>query len=74
MMAEWLKEDGHKRAAIVFLNTSWGQGLKDEFIARFKALGGEIVSVEACNEGDRNLRAQITKIKAARRMARTRFT
>lgn len=65
MMAEWLKEDGRKRAAVVFLNTSWGQGLKDEFLQRFKALGGEVVSVEACNEGDRDLRAQLTKVKAA---------
>ncbi len=65
MMAEWLKEDGHTRAAVVFLNTSWGQGLKDEFLQRFKALGGEIVAVEACNEGARDLRAQLTKVKAA---------
>jgi branched-chain amino acid transport system substrate-binding protein len=65
MMAEWFKEDGHKRAAVVFLNTSWGQGLKDEFVNRHKALGGEIVSIEACNEGDRDLRAQLTKAKAS---------
>jgi branched-chain amino acid transport system substrate-binding protein len=65
MMAEWFREDGRKRAAVVFLNTSWGQGLKDEFVNRYKALGGEIVSIEACNEGDRDLRAQLTKAKAS---------
>lgn len=66
MMAEWFKEDGRQRAGIIFVNNSWGQGLKDEFVSRFNALGGQLVAEEAVKEGERDLRVQLSKIKAAR--------
>lgn len=65
MMADWLKEDGHLKAGVIFVNNSWGQGLKDEFLKRFESLGGKIVAVESCKEGERELRTQLSKIEAA---------
>jgi branched-chain amino acid transport system substrate-binding protein len=37
-------ELGYKRAAIIYINNPYGQGLKDEFTKSFISLGGEIVS------------------------------
>ena len=65
MMADWFKEDGRRKAAILYVNNSWGQSLRQEFEAKFRASGGEIVAAEAVREGDRDMRAQLTKIKAA---------
>jgi branched-chain amino acid transport system substrate-binding protein len=65
MMAQWFMDDGRRTAGIIYLTTSWGQGLKDEFVAKFTALNGQLSVVEACKEGDRDLRAQLTKMKAA---------
>src|SRR6266446_2071999 len=65
MMADWFHEDGRQKAGIIFVNNSWGQGLREEFESKFKALGGQIVAEEAIKEGDRDLRAQLTKVKAA---------
>ncbi|MDT5061149.1 MAG: branched-chain amino acid transport system substrate-binding protein [Acidobacteriota bacterium] len=65
IMAEWFKEEGRQKAAIIYVNNSWGQGLREEFTARFKTLGGQIVAEEAIKEGDRDLRAQLSKVKAA---------
>jgi branched-chain amino acid transport system substrate-binding protein len=65
MMAEWFKEDGRSTAGIIFVNNSWGQGLKSEFVADFEASGGKVTDVEACKEGDQDLRAQLSKIKNA---------
>lgn len=65
MMADWLREDGNSRAAVLFVNNSWGQGLLREFRKRFEEVGGQIVAVEACNEGDRDLRTQVSKLSAA---------
>ena len=65
MMADWFKEDGRHKAAILYVNNSWGQSLHEEFAADFRANGGEIVEEETCRDGDRDMRAQLTKIKAA---------
>jgi len=65
MMADWLKEDGHHKVGVIFVNNSWGQGLKDEFVKRFEAVGETVVAVESCKEGDRDLRTQLSKLSAA---------
>jgi len=65
MMADWLIEDGHKTAGVIFVNNSWGQGLKDEFVEHFQEKGGKVVDIESCKEGDRELRTQLSKLKEA---------
>ena len=64
MMAEWFVENGHQRAAVIYVNNSWGQGLKDEFVSRFEAAGGEVVTAEGIQEGDRDIRTPLTRSKA----------
>jgi branched-chain amino acid transport system substrate-binding protein len=63
MMAAWFKDDGRRTAGVIYLTTSWGEGLKEEFVSKFTALGGRVLATEACKEGDRDLRAQLTKVK-----------
>jgi branched-chain amino acid transport system substrate-binding protein len=65
LLAKWVKEKGFNKVAILYLNNSWGVGLKDSFVGVFKSLGGSIVDVESCQEGDADLRTQLTRIKAA---------
>lgn len=65
MMADWLIEDGRKTAGVIFVNNSWGQGLKDEFVERFQEKGGKVVAIESCKEADRELRTQLSKLKKA---------
>lgn len=64
-MAEWFWEDHHRRAAVIYVNNSWGRPLMDEFSSRFQSLGGTVVAAEACNKNDRDLRTQLSKVMAA---------
>lgn len=61
-MADWLREEGYRKVALLYVNNSWGQGLREEFRRIFTEHGGTVVAEEACNEGDRDLRTQISKL------------
>jgi ABC-type branched-subunit amino acid transport system substrate-binding protein len=63
LMANWIREENIDRVALLYVNNSWGQGLREEFHSAFTAQGGTIVAQEACNEGERELRSQIARIK-----------
>lgn len=62
ILAKWMIEMGVKSVGILYVNNSWGGSLKDRFVTEFKSLGGTIVTEEACLEGDRDFRTQLTKI------------
>lgn len=57
---------GKKNAAVLYVQTDYGVGLKDVFENTFKGLGGNIVDEEGYDQNSRDLRAQLTKIKAAK--------
>ncbi len=52
---------------VATLNTigDWGTGIKDRFKQRFVELGGEIIAEESFEQTASDMRAQLTKIKAA---------
>lgn len=53
-----------KKAAVLFDNTNdYSKGLKDNFVKKFKELGGEVVAAESYSKGDKDFNAQLTKIK-----------
>lgn len=53
-----------KKAAIIFDNTNpYSVGMKDNFMKKFKALGGTVVT-QSYAKGDKDFNAQLTKIKA----------
>ena len=55
---------GHKNAAIIYENSSYGKTLSSIFIDEFKKLGGTIVAEEVIEKGGRDFRSQITRIAA----------
>jgi branched-chain amino acid transport system substrate-binding protein len=64
--AEFVKNDlGLTKAAVVHDGSVYAQGLINAFAENFKALGGEIVSEQAVNVGDTDMRPVLTTIAAA---------
>lgn len=52
-----------RRAAVLIINNDYGRGVKDEFVANFKNLGGEIAAEENFDPGATDFRTQLAKIK-----------
>lgn len=65
MMADWMEKEGRRDVGVIYVNNSWGQGLRAEFRSRFREIGGRIAAEEAIKEGDRDVRGQLTKVAAA---------
>jgi branched-chain amino acid transport system substrate-binding protein len=59
-----IKTLGHKTAAIISENSSYGKTLSTIFIEEFKKLGGTILAEEVIEKGGRDFRSQITRIAA----------
>lgn len=57
---------GKKKAAVIYVKNDWGQGLHDLFLARFKELGGEVIFEDSIVQDSRDIRTQLTKVKASR--------
>ncbi len=57
---------GFRKAAILYVNSDYGVGLRNVFSRTFQELGGRIVAEEAFEAGKTDFRAQLAKIKAAR--------
>lgn len=64
ILADWMWSRGLKAVAILYVNNSWGVSIKEEFTTFFRKAGGTIILEEAANEGDRDFRTQIAKMKA----------
>ena len=59
------KDAGKKAVAIVHDKKTYGQGLANEFKARFTRNGGRVVAEETINPGDKDFGAVISKIRSA---------
>jgi branched-chain amino acid transport system substrate-binding protein len=44
IVAKYAYDTGSRRAAIIFIDNSFGRGLSDEFISTFEGLGGEVIN------------------------------
>lgn len=62
IVADWIWKLGLKTVSIIYVNNSWGNGLKDEFVHYYEKLGGKIFLMEASTEGQKDFRAQISRI------------
>ncbi len=56
---------GYKKIAIISENTDYAQGARKVFIDEVKKLGGDITADEVFNQGERDFRINITKIKSS---------
>jgi branched-chain amino acid transport system substrate-binding protein len=57
---------GHRSAAIIYENSSYGKTLSKIFIDTFKKLGGTILAEEIIEKGGRDFRSQLTRIGATK--------
>jgi len=62
-LAETIYADGFRRVAIISENTDYARGMRDNFLQRFKILGGDIISDETYNQEAKDFRTELTKIK-----------
>ncbi|MDR3440961.1 ABC transporter substrate-binding protein [Telmatospirillum sp.] len=60
--AEWMREKGHTKVAVVAIQNDWGLSAASSFADAFKAKGGAISSIEYFNPGTRDFRSILTKI------------
>jgi branched-chain amino acid transport system substrate-binding protein len=68
-LAKWVLTKGYKHIALVYVNQTWGTGLKDGFVDQYKAMGGEIVATEATDQGEVDFRTQLVRMRAAKPQA-----
>jgi branched-chain amino acid transport system substrate-binding protein len=52
-----------KRVAIIHDKTAYGQGVAEEFQKKFVELGGEVISFDGIQVGDKDFKALLTRIK-----------
>lgn len=74
VLANWLLNENLTHVSLLFINNSWGTSLKDEFVSHYSAQGGIILTIETCNEGDRDLKSQLTKMLKPNAQAFVAFT
>jgi len=65
IMADWLREAGLDRVAVLYLANTWGQSLFEAVKKDLEASGGAVVASEAIQEGQTDFRTQIEKFKSS---------
>jgi len=64
IFADYIKNDvGLNKVAILYINNEGGVGNRDSFKKRFEELGGKVVVAESYEQGAREVRTQLIKIK-----------
>ena len=65
VLGNLIAEDGNETLGILYLNDSYGTGLKQFTQEAFESAGGEVVSEASFNTGDTSFDAQISTVLAA---------
>lgn len=65
VLAQVLIDKGFKSAAMTYTNNDYGKGLSDSIGAAFKALGGEITTVTAHEDGKADYSAEVGALASA---------
>jgi branched-chain amino acid transport system substrate-binding protein len=65
VLGNLIAEDGNATLGIIYLNDSYGTGLKEFTSKAFTAAGGEVVAEASYNTGDTSFDAQISQVTAA---------
>ena len=63
IMADWARELGYEKVAVIYEENAWGRGLMEAFATDFPAKGGTIITVQATEPGATDFRSQLLKIK-----------
>lgn len=65
LTADHASESGYRKAAILFVDNAYGQGLEQVFRERFAELGGAVVASRAYPQGDTDFHAEIADLAGA---------
>lgn len=57
---------GKKKAAVIYIQNDWGIAAHENFVKAFKALGGEVTTIEKFNPGTKDFANLLTKIKESK--------
>jgi ABC-type branched-subunit amino acid transport system substrate-binding protein len=63
-LALWIRELKYQKIALIFVNQTWGVGLKNDFVREFQGAGGEILTTESSDLDEKDFRTQLTTMKA----------
>ena len=63
IMADWFKEKGIKKIAVLYASDTWGQSLFEAIKTYHGQNGGTIVAEEGIQKGQTEFRTQLTKFK-----------
>jgi branched-chain amino acid transport system substrate-binding protein len=63
-LSQWVLDTGHRRIVVLYVNQTWGVGLKDDFIREFELRKGEVLAVQASDIDEKNFRTQLTSLRA----------
>jgi len=65
VMADFaFKQKGYRRVAILYIESAGPFGVSETFRKEFEGLGGQVVTTEKADQGARDLRAQLTRVKS----------
>jgi branched-chain amino acid transport system substrate-binding protein len=65
VLAKLINKEGHKKVAVIYLNTDYGVGLEQVFREEFEQLGGSVVISETNSREETDFRSILTKIKSS---------
>lgn len=65
-LASWILESGFKSVGVIYANSTWGTGFKDNFVNHFSSNGGSIVDIKSSDPGDTNFRTQLSVLKSTK--------
>lgn len=63
-LGEWVLKTGYKKIAIIYANSTWGTGFKNDFVDYFIKNKGEVFTIKSSDPGDMDFRSQLTVIKS----------
>jgi ABC-type branched-subunit amino acid transport system substrate-binding protein len=66
---EWVRVANHlkvKNVAVMFINNDYGNGVKNVFVKAFTAAGGKILIEQPFEDGGKDFRTEVLKVKQAK--------
>lgn len=66
VLADFAKEVGANKVAVLHLNTDWGKASQELFVAHAKEIGLDVVSVEGYAADEKNFADTLTRVREAK--------
>ena len=63
MLAQWVHDKGFHKVGVLFVNSTWGTGIKINFVKAYTALGDMVLTEQSSEVDDKDFRTQLLNIK-----------